>query len=92
MLWIDDNPGNEVFLTPLTAAILFGNEAAARVLMEAGEICDYSLPLHFETLRAATNETVELIERLGNTGWEKLSDEQRKHVRSMAAYLSRNNW
>lgn len=88
VLCINDKPGNEVFLTPLTAAILFGNEKAARVLMEAGEICDYSCPLHFETLHAATNETVELIERLGNTGWEKLAEEQRKNVCGMA----RNNW
>ena len=88
---IRDDVTNEVILTPLTAAILFGNEAAARLLMEAGETCDYTCLRYYDTLRVATNETVELIERLGNTGWEKLTEEQRKEIRVMAAYASRKN-
>lgn len=63
-------------LTPLMAAILFGQEETARLLLGAGAQCDFSKPEYQLLLRMGNEDAYELAARLPGVGFEKLTPEQ----------------
>ena len=74
---VDEDPDNPLFLTPVLAAILFGEEETARLMLNAGAVCDFSRPRHREILTYGDTQTYELAKRLPGVGLEKMPPEVR---------------
>lgn len=55
-------------VTPLLAAILFGQEETARLLLDAGAVCDFSHPAHLRVLRQGSAASLDLAARLPGVG------------------------
>ena len=68
-----------VAVTPLLAAVLMGEEEAAKILLEAGARLELSEPACLRVLMAAGSAAaLELIAHLPGGGYEKLTGEERK--------------
>lgn len=72
-------------VTPVLAAILFGQEETAKMLLDAGASCDFSRPEHLKVLMQGSFESLKLAERLPDVGFEKIPQEVRKAMRIMTA-------
>jgi hypothetical protein len=68
-------------LTPLLAAILFGQEETARLLLSAGAVCDFSRPAHLRVLRQGSAACLELAARLPGVGFEKIPEKTLRDLR-----------
>jgi len=72
-------------VTPVLAAILFGQEGTARLLLEHGASCDFSRPEHLRVLLQGSAKTLELAGKLPNVGFEKIPAETLEAMRIMTA-------
>jgi len=72
-------------VTPVLAAILFGQEEAAKLLLERGAVCDFSRPDHRRVLFAGSAETLALAERLPGVGFAAISAEELAGLRTVTA-------
>jgi len=70
-------------VTPVLAAILFGQEETAKLLLERGASCDFSRPEHRIVLLKGSAESLRLAERLSGVGFEKIPAEEREAMRIM---------
>ena len=68
-------------VTPALAAILLGQEETARLLLDAGAVCDFSRPSHLRVLRQGSEETLRLAESLPGVGFEELPEAEREVLR-----------
>lgn len=58
-------------VTPVMAAILYGREDTARMLLEAGAQCDFSRPEFHKLLKMGDEQTAALAARLPGTGFDR---------------------
>lgn len=72
-------------VTPVLAAILFGQGETAKLLLDAGASCDFSRPEHLKVLTQGSAESLKLAERLPNVGFEKIPAETLDAMRVMTA-------
>ena len=68
-------------VTPVLAAILLGQEETARMLLDAGAVCDFSRPSHLRVLRQGSEETLRLAGRLPGVGFRELPEAEREALR-----------
>lgn len=68
-------------VTPLLAAILFGQEETARLLLDAGAVCDFSRPAHLRVLRQGSAASLDLAARLPGVGFEKIPEQEVEALR-----------
>ena len=59
-------------VTSVMAAIYYGEEEAARLLLDAGAVCDFSRPACRKLLEHGNARTLELAEKLPGTGFEAI--------------------
>ena len=69
-------------LTPVVAAILFGQEETARLLLDAGAQCDFSKPEFQQLLRMGDENAFDLAARLSGVGFEKLTPERLEELKN----------
>lgn len=62
-------------VTPVMAAIYYGEEETAKLLLEAGAVCDFSRPHFRKLLERGDERTLELAEKLPNVGFESIPTE-----------------
>jgi len=68
--------GSDAFpITPVMAAIYYGEEETARLLLEAGAVCDFSRPLFQRLVERGNKRTLEVAKALPDTGSECLPQE-----------------
>lgn len=68
--------GNGVIpVTPVMAAIYYGEEETAKLLLEAGAVCDFSKPHFRKLLERGDEATMELAKKLPNVNFESISQE-----------------
>lgn len=72
-------------VTPVLAAILFGQEETARLLLERGASCDFSRPEHRAVLLKGSAESLRLAEKLPGTGFGKIPKAELEAMRIMTA-------
>jgi len=59
-------------VTPVMAAIYYGEEETARLLLEAGAVCDFSKPLFRALLERGDAHTMETAKALPDTGFDRI--------------------
>lgn len=75
--------GNDaVPVTPVMAAIYYGEEETARLLLEAGAVCDFSKPLFRKLLEQGDEQTREVAAKLPNVNFESISREWLEDLKS----------
>lgn len=74
---------NRFAVTPVLAAILFGQEETAKLLLERGASCDFSRPEHRMVLMKGSAESLRLANRLPNAGFDKIPAEELEAMRIM---------
>lgn len=75
--------GNDsIHVTPVMAAIYYGEEETAKLLLEAGAVCDFSKPLFRKILEQGDEQTRELAAKLPNVNFESLSQEWLEDLKS----------
>lgn len=68
--------GNDALhVTPIMAAIYYGEEETAKLLLEAGAACDFSKPLFRKLLERGNEQTRELAAKLPNVNFESITPE-----------------
>ena len=72
-------------VTPVLAAILFGQKETAKLLLERGASCDFACPEHLAVLMKGSAESLRLAETLPNVGFENISDEDLIGMRIMTS-------
>lgn len=72
-------------VTPVLAAILFGQEETARLLLDHGASCDFANLQHRKVLMQGSARTLQLAESLPNVGFEQIPAEAVKALRIMTA-------
>ena len=72
-------------VTPFLAAILFGQEKIAGLLLERGATCDFSRPEYRNVLLYGSAESLALAEKLIDVGFEKIPQEELSAIRVMTA-------
>lgn len=72
-------------VTPVLAAILFGQEKTAKLLLERGASCDFSCPEHRAVLLKGSAESLRLAESLSGTGFENIPAEELEAMRIMTS-------
>lgn len=68
-------------VTPLLAAILFGEEETARLLLAHGAVCDFSRPAYRKVLQQGSAASLVLAESLPGVGFEKIPEEELEALR-----------
>ena len=63
------------------AAILLGQEETARLLLDAGAVCDFSRPSQLRVLRQGSEETLRIADVLPGVGFEKIPKAEREALR-----------
>lgn len=74
-----------VSVTPVLAAILFGQKETAKLLLERGASCDFSRPEHRAVLLKGSAESLRLAENLSDVGFEYIPAEELDAMRIMTA-------
>ena len=72
---------NHVAVTPVLAAILFGQEETARQLLAAGAVCDFSRRDHRNVLYFGSAESLALAERLPGTAFSAIPSAELEAIR-----------
>lgn len=70
-----------VAVTPVMAAIYYGEEETALQLLNAGAVCDFSQPCFREILRRGDERTLETAKKLPNVNFESIPQEWLDHCR-----------
>ena len=72
-------------VTPVLAAILFGQEETAKLLLERGASCDLGRPEHRAVLLKGSAESLRLAETLSDVGFDRIPEEDLRAMRIMTA-------
>ena len=80
-----DFSDESIMLTPLLTAVLFGEEEAARVLMEQGASCDLSKKAQLKVLFMGSAESFALAKKLSLPGVESISIDDLAGIRISTA-------
>lgn len=76
-----DYSEDSLAVTPLLAAILFGQEKTARLLLERGAVCDFSRPACRKVLLWGSAATLALAEKLPGVGFGGIPREELEDLR-----------
>ena len=73
-------------VTPVMAAIYYGEEESAKLLLEAGAACDFSRPLFRKLLERGDEQTLKLAEKLPDVGFESIPQEWLEHLKEKSLF------
>lgn len=74
---------DSLFVTPVLAAILFGQEDTARLLLSRGASCDFSDPFQRKVLTWGSAKTLALAEALPGVNFEAIPKEELNTLRAI---------
>lgn len=72
-------------VTPVLAAILFGQEETAKILLDRGACCDFNRPEHRAVLMKGSTESLQLAEKLSDVGLETIPKQELEALRIMTS-------
>ncbi|MBR5488740.1 MAG: ankyrin repeat domain-containing protein, partial [Firmicutes bacterium] len=76
----------ELPVTPVMAAIYYGEEETAKLLLEAGAVCDFSKPLFRKLLERGDEQTLELAQKLQNVNFESISQDWLENLKEKTCF------
>ena len=69
----------------MLAAILFGQEETAKLLLERGAYCDFRCLEHRAVLMKGSTESLQLAEKLSDVGFETIPKQELEALRIMTS-------